>query len=115
MSKKQNRNPEAVVEETPVVLEESVEETPVVLEESIEETEVEEAQVAPKTIYGTVVNCSMVNVRKEPKKDAEVVATIKRNSTVVIDQEASSNDFYKVCTASGIEGFCMKEFIFAQE
>ena len=110
MSKKHYRAPE--VEETPVapIDEEVVDE---VVEEP--ETVVEETPEVQKTIYGTVVKCSMVNIRKNPEKNAPVVTTIRRNGTVIIDASESTAEFYKICTPSGIEGFCMREFIDVQE
>jgi hypothetical protein len=32
----------------------------------------------------------------------------------MIDEKESTEEFYKVCTAAGIEGFCMKKFIAIQ-
>jgi uncharacterized protein YgiM (DUF1202 family) len=59
----------------------------------------------------TVTACLNLNVRKEPKPDAEVVLTIPCNTEVRVDIYESAYQFYKICTASGIEGFCMKQFI----
>lgn len=108
MSKKHNRVPEVdmVPNDTEVAINEHIEE----LEATVEET-----PVAPKTIYGTVFKCSMVNIRKAPEKNAPVVATIRRNNTVTIDMEESTAEFYKVRTLTGVEGFCMREFIQVQE
>ena len=33
------------------------------------------------------------------------------SSEVEIDLGNSTDDFYKICTASGAEGYCQKEFI----
>lgn len=57
------------------------------------------------------VNCLKLNVRREPNAKAEIVTLISALTEVVIDMDASSDDFYKICTATGIEGFCMKEYI----
>ncbi len=64
---------------------------------------------------GVVTNCLRLNVRKEPKADAEVIAVIDALSEVMIEVPASYGDFYKVCTAAGIEGFCMKKYIALRE
>ena len=76
----------------------------VVIEEFVVETEEK-----PKT--GKVVNCELLNVREQPNTNAEIVCMIKRNTEVEIDVTKSTSDFYKICIASGIEGFCMKKFI----
>lgn len=69
------------------------------------------AETKPNTVSGVVVNCLKLNVRKEPKIDADVVTRISALTEVVIDTGASAGDFYKVCTDTGIEGFCMKKYI----
>lgn len=65
----------------------------------------------PKPVTGIVSGCAKLNVRKAANKDAEVVAVINEGSEVVINRIKSTVDFYAVCTAAGIEGFCMKKFI----
>lgn len=60
---------------------------------------------------GVVVDCAKLNVREAPQLDAEVVCTINRETEVMIYEQESTDEFYKVCLASGIEGFCMKKFI----
>lgn len=60
---------------------------------------------------GNVVNCLRLNVRKEPNKDSEVLFSIPLKAEVMIEESASTEDFYKVYTASGIGGYCMKKFI----
>ena len=86
---------------------EAVEQEPVV-----EDVEWEEATIIePITIPGMVIGCGKLNVRKEPKADAAIVCAIAGNTELVINVNDSTEDFYKICTASGIEGFCMKKFI----
>lgn len=94
--------------ETPVV-EEPVIEEETVIEEEIEE-EVEEEIEEPKDVIGFVANCSRLNVRKEASQNAAVIKIINRDAKVKIDEENSTEDFYKVQTG-GVVGFCMKEFI----
>ena len=69
----------------------------------------------PKPITGTVTGCAKLNVRKEPNKEAEIVSEINEGSEVVIDKNKSTTDFYAVCTAAGVEGYCMKKFIKVKE
>ena len=82
-------------------------------EEMVDEVVVEEpiAEIEEKHTTGKVVNCELLNVREQPNVNAEIVCMIKRNTEVEIDVTKSTSDFYKICIASGIEGFCMKKFI----
>lgn len=65
---------------------------------------------APKNL-GKVVGCVKLNVREEPSTKASVVFEITVGSTVFIDETCSTDEFYKICTEHGVEGYCMKKFI----
>lgn len=60
---------------------------------------------------GVVTDCRKLNIRKEPDPNADVISVIPVSTEVIIDVEASTDDFYKVCIAAGVEGFCMKKYI----
>lgn len=62
-------------------------------------------------VIGVVTDCLKLNIRQRPYKDSEVVAIVSCLDELSIDIEASTNDWYAVCTAAGIEGFCMKKFV----
>ena len=66
-------------------------------------------------VFGVVAGCKMLNIRKLPAADAAIVAIIPADSEVMVDDSAMEAvpklPFYKICTASGIEGFCMKRYI----
>lgn len=62
-------------------------------------------------IEGFVSGCEKLNVREEPKKDADIVCVIEKDASVIIDVDDSTDSFYKVCTEAGAEGYCMKNFI----
>lgn len=114
-------NPEASQEEIDVVVTEEVTtavETPVEPEvtevvEAAEVAEVENAEpVKPvETVSAVVVNCAKLNVREEPVLKAKVVAVIDASSEVVVYATEGFGNYYKVCTASGIEGYCVKDFL----
>lgn len=78
------------------------------VEESIEEQTVEKVE-EPKT--GVVIDCQRLNVRKEPSVSADIICEIAKQTEVMIYENESTNDFYKICTSAGIEGFCMKKYI----
>lgn len=62
-------------------------------------------------VLGTVISPSGLNIREEPSRSGKVLSVVKDNSTVMIDLEGSEHKWYKVCTESGVEGFCMKEYV----
>lgn len=79
---------------------------------SIDETaEVIEPIEEVKTHAGVVYNCEKLNIRKSASKDSDVVTIVDAGSELLIDSAKSTYNFYKVCTASGIEGYCMAEFV----
>lgn len=77
----------------------------------VDETLGTETEVAELTVVGTVVDCKMLRVRKEPSLEAEELCTIPVGAIVVIDESASTDDFYQIYTEAGVEGFCMKKYI----
>ncbi len=62
-------------------------------------------------VTGKVEGCARLNVRSESNKDSEVLCIIDKSAEVVIDLENSTDDFYKITTSQGIDGYCMKKFI----
>lgn len=92
--------------ETVEQLENSIEETPI-------ETEPVEQLTESEPIEG-IVNCEKLNVRSDATIDSEPVGVINRDSKVFIYEDESTEEFYKVCTATGLEGYCMKKFISVQ-
>ena len=103
--------PEPPVEPVETIEPEIVE-TPVVepVIEISEEPEIEPVVEVAREM-GRVFGCSRLNVRKSPKPRAEVVCEINCGVEVEIDEANSTVDFYKIFTASGIEGYCVKTYI----
>ncbi len=67
-----------------------------------------------KIFIGLVANCKRLNIREGPTVDAPVTCEVACQTELMIEEADSTEDFYKVCTAAGIEGFCMKKFIAIQ-
>lgn len=66
-------------------------------------------EVKPKTRIGAVVDCKLLNVRREANGACEILTRIKEGETVrILDED---NGFYKVQTNKGIIGFCMCNYI----
>lgn len=134
-----NQNIEEVTEATEETIEESteevnetieqVEETVNEVEESTNETEettkevteeVTEPEVIVPSIENNVENNEVIGkisgfeklyVRKEASKDSEPVGIVTDKDDLSIDVSHSTDDFYKVITSNGLEGYCIKEFV----
>lgn len=65
----------------------------------------------PKTVEGMVTGCAKLNVRAEANLFSDVVCTLNVQSEIEIDVEKSDKDWFYVCTASGIEGYCMRKYV----
>ena len=62
-------------------------------------------------MHGRVDNCARLNVRKEPNIKSEIVEVIDAETDVEIIEVASTEEFYRVKTSDGVEGFCMKDYV----
>lgn len=99
------------------VTEETTNSAEVKMDTAIEETattttpEVQpEPEVTP-TVIGTVFGCSKLNVRATPDLFAEVVCIVSAGDEVIIDPDKSFNDWLCVCTATGVDGYCMRKYV----
>ena len=81
--------------------------------DEVTETESEEVTepVEATNPVGVVVGCEKLNVRKEPSINSDVVFQFPRDMEVEIFVDKSTEDWFYVCNAAGIEGFCMKKYI----
>lgn len=67
----------------------------------------------PKTVIGSVIDCKLLNIRREPNMTANILTRIEEGETVRILDEMKG--FYKVQTNKGIIGFCMWNYISLNE
>lgn len=58
-----------------------------------------------------VVNCLRLHIYSEPNLESEIVCKIRYSTEVVIDLDNSTDDFYKIYTAIGAEGFCQRDLV----
>lgn len=70
-----------------------------------------ETKSLPKTVSGVVANCSKLNVRAEPSLFADVVCVLDAETDIKIDVAQSNRDWFKIYTAIGAEGYCMRKFV----
>ena len=79
----------------------------------VEEPQIAEEEVSKpkKQMIGVVIDCSSLNIRAKSNINSEIIATVKAGTELLINEDESVNEWYKVCTEAGIEGFCMKKYI----
>ena len=106
------------VEEIVNEVEESTDETEEITEEVTEKvTEPEvivpsiEDGVENNEVIGKISGFEKLYVRKEASKDSEPVGIVTDKDDLSIDVAHSTDDFYKVITSNGLEGYCVKEFV----
>lgn len=58
-----------------------------------------------------IVNCLRLHIFSEPNSESEIVCKIRYLTEVAIDLDNSTEDFYKIYTAIGAEGFCKKSHV----
>ena len=76
------------------------------------EVEVSEAPVEEKkNRTGHITGCELLNVRREPSVSSPVIATLTSSDLVMVREKNDVPDFFKVTTAKGVSGYCMKKFI----
>lgn len=81
----------------------------IVVEDLTEEPTTE--SVEPSTVLGVVTECVKLRVRSTPEIADNVLTEIVLASEVLVDLKESTDEFYKISTEAGIEGYCMKQYI----
>lgn len=102
------------VEESVNEVEESTNETEEVTEEVTEPEVIVpniEDGVENNEVIGKISGFEKLYVRKEANKDSEPVGIVTSKDDLSIDVAHSTDDFYKVITSNGLEGYCVKEFV----
>ena len=98
------------VETTPaiaVVDQTAVEPIPAIV--VVDQTEFE--PVPTKPIDGIVSGCKKLNVRIKPSTAGDIVCVVAEGTTLMIDPSESTDKWFKVYTETGVEGYCMKNFV----
>lgn len=95
--------------------EEVVDQTSIVEEKTdVANSEENEVIICPEQceyVAGIVAGCTKLNVREHPNMDGSVVCVLPAATEVKVCTAHNYEDWYEVCTASGVEGYCMKKFI----
>jgi len=80
-----------------------------------EEVEEEVAEEADSTVVGYVSGCLKLNIREEGYPGANVVCVVPEKTALLIEVAESNDEWYKVYTEAGMEGFCMKQYVTLSE
>ena len=59
---------------------------------------------------GAIRNCKLLNIRKAPTLDSDILGTLNCESQFFINARGSTNDFYKI-SYKGVSGYCLKKFV----
>lgn len=62
-------------------------------------------------VIGKISGYDKLYVRKEANVDSEPVGIVTKDDDLSIDVIHSTDDFYKVYTSNGLEGYCVKKFV----
>lgn len=60
---------------------------------------------------GIVTDCDWASVYSYPKIGSEIICRIPAFTEVEIDEDLSTDNFYKIYTETSIEGYCSKKYI----
>lgn len=66
------------------------------------------------SILGVVNDCPEAIIYESPSENSEVLSVIPCLTEVMIDEYESTDYFYKICTATSVEGYCDKNYIAVQ-
>lgn len=91
------------------VMQMSVTEEQAVIPEMVAETV--ETVTLPELVTGTVVNCAKLNVREHPDTASAALCVLNAASELEINVNESTSEWFRVITATGVEGYCMRKFI----
>lgn len=58
-----------------------------------------------------VSDCLRLHILSEPRSDADVVCKVRYLTELQITEELPDEGYFKVCTATGAEGYCEKRLV----
>jgi uncharacterized protein YgiM (DUF1202 family) len=62
-------------------------------------------------IEGFVSGCKKLNIREEATLEGKILCEVSEGTTLMIDENESTDAWYRVYTETGVEGYCMKIFV----
>ena len=73
------------------------------------EPEVTEEEIQNEQLVRVIPN--LLNVRFAAEKDATIVTIVSKDDELILLDKEPINGFYHIITKTGIEGYCMVEFV----
>ena len=109
-SKSKEENSEQLFPIEPEVTEEETNIEPEVTEgETNIEPEVTEGEIQNEQLVRVIPN--LLNVRFAAEKDSTIVTIVSKDDELILLDKEPINGFYHIITKTGIEGYCMVEFV----
>ena len=109
-SKSKEENSEQLFPIEPEVTEEETNIEPEVTEgETNIEPEVTEEEIQNEQLVRVIPN--LLNVRFSAEKDSTIVTIVSKDDELILLDKEPINGFYHIITKTGIEGYCMVEFV----
>ena len=111
------QNDETVAEEVENTVVDTTVETPKVtadIESTVEtdnNTETKNETNSGAVVKGVVANCAKLNVRSKPSINSGVVTVLDTKTEITIDVDTSTDEWFKIRTVAGVEGYCMRKFV----
>ena len=78
-------------------------------EETDIEPEVTEEEIQNEQLVRVIPN--LLNIRFAAEKDAMIVTVVSEDDELILLDKEPINGFYHIITKTGIEGYCMVEFV----
>ena len=104
---KQENRPRAISQEevekkyTPMAPAEPVK----VVEESVKTVSL------PETVEGRIINCAKLNVRENATVNSDIVCVLDTVSEFEVDVNRTTPTWAYIYTATGAEGYCMRQYV----
>ena len=73
------------------------------------EPEVTEEEIQNEQLVRVIPN--LLNVRFSAEKDSTIVTIVSKDDELILLDKEPINGFYHIITKTGIEGYCMVEFV----
>ena len=78
-------------------------------EETNIEPEVTEEEIQNEQLVRVIPN--LLNVRFAAEKDSTIITIVSKDDELILLDKEPINGFYHIITKTGIEGYCMVEFV----
>lgn len=64
-----------------------------------------------KIFKGIIAGCVNTEILYEPKPYSEIKCLVNSLTDIIVDIDKSTEEYYFICTSSGIEGFCHRKYV----